>query len=455
MAELRLSPAVGRGSGSPLTWPEEAVEPRLTVDHCLKCNICTAACPVMAVTEAFMGPKAVGPQAERFRHPHLPIPDDSVSWCSACGTCSRVCPHGVAVAEINLQAKARLVEQRGAPLRDRLISRPEMIGRLARPLARAFNWALESRPLRWALEATFGIHRQAPLPKVQRRTLRSRMPERCVRAPDEVPASEGRPVAYFHGCGAEHYEPWVGEATIAVLEALGCKVVLPPQRCCGLPLQSNGLFDAARRYARANLSTLSPFAEAGYPIIGSSTSCTLALKHDYRVVLGLEGQASAWVAGATWDLCEFILWELAEAWEAAERAEVPGHALYHAPCQLRSHGIGYPAVELLRRVPGLTLTISDSECCGVAGTYGLKRERYRVAADVGAGLFEQVQASGAEFVITDSESCRWWIERHAGVPAFHPVEILARSLGLESFRTRENGAAPAVQVFPGDVHRHS
>ena len=40
---------------------------RLTLDHCVKCNICTTACPVAAVTPLFPGPKYVGPQAERFR----------------------------------------------------------------------------------------------------------------------------------------------------------------------------------------------------------------------------------------------------------------------------------------------------------------------------------------------------------------------------------------------------
>ncbi|HLB47663.1 MAG TPA: 4Fe-4S dicluster domain-containing protein, partial [Anaerolineales bacterium] len=72
----------------------------LTSDLCIKCNICTSACPVAAVTDLFPGPKAVGPQAQRFRHPRLPSPDKSLDYCSGCGACSLVCPHGVQIAEM-------------------------------------------------------------------------------------------------------------------------------------------------------------------------------------------------------------------------------------------------------------------------------------------------------------------------------------------------------------------
>ena len=35
----------------------------LTSDHCIKCNLCTSAGPVAAVTDLGPGPKVVGPQA--------------------------------------------------------------------------------------------------------------------------------------------------------------------------------------------------------------------------------------------------------------------------------------------------------------------------------------------------------------------------------------------------------
>lgn len=399
-------------------------------DHCLKCNICTAACPVMAVSDVFRGPKAVGPQAQRFRHPRLPVPDDSLSWCSGCGTCTRVCPHGVKVAEINIQAKARLVEQHHAPLRDQFLARPEMLGQLARPVAQVANRLLELPLSRWVMERGLGIASKAPLPAFSRETLRSLRPDLCLDQPPRGAAENGRCVAYFHGCSTNYYEPELGLLLIAVLEKLGFTVLIPPQNCCGLPLQSNGLFSAARRYAQANAEKLSPFVKAGLPLIGSSTSCTLALKHEYQTVLGLQGGLIETLADRTRDVFEFLLWDAPGRLEGVDFAPLPMKVLYHAPCQLLGHAMGTPALQLLRRIPELEIEQSEAACCGIAGTYGVKAERYETAHAVGEPLFRQAAASGAEMVVTDSETCRWWIEQHTGLPCVHPLELFGRSIGI-------------------------
>ena len=83
-------------------------------------------------------------------------------------------------------------------------------------------------------------------------------------------------VVFFHGCSTNYYEPRVGQAAVAVLEHNGFEVIVPPQNCCGLPLLSNAEFEAARSYANHNLKSLAKYAEAGYKIVGTSTSCTLS-----------------------------------------------------------------------------------------------------------------------------------------------------------------------------------
>ena len=400
--------------------------PGLTADQCLKCNICTASCPVAAVTDLFPGPKAVGPQAERFRHPALPSPDASVTWCSGCGTCSRVCPHGVEVAEINIQAKAKLASEHGIPLRDHLVARPDLLGKMGGPIAPLANTVLAWSPVRWLLEKTVGITRHGPLPPFASRPLRRRLHRLLVDRPPEQGISNT--VVYFHGCSANYFEPSLGELAVKILELLGYKVVLPPQGCCGLPLQSNGLFDAARRYGRFNISSLAPFAQKGIPIVGTSTSCTLTLKHDYRAILGMKGEEVEMVAHEVFDLFEFLVLRHADKVRELARRPVRMRALYHPPCQLKSHWIGTPAWAILKSIPELDVALSESECCGIAGTYGMKAEKASVALAVGQSLFTQARKSGAEVVISDSETCRWWIAKHTGLAALHPIEILARSL---------------------------
>jgi glycerol-3-phosphate dehydrogenase subunit C len=397
---------------------------RGSLDHCVKCTICETFCPVSNVTPLFPGPKYVGPQLERFRTDDG-SPDASLDYCSGCGICTTVCPQGVKIAEINSQARARMKAQRGVPLRDRIIARPSAMGKVGTPLAPIANWFLRNRAFRWLVERTLRVHRAAPMPMFASRTFQSW----ARRHPPLTTAQKA--IVYFHGCSANHFEPLVGQMAVAVLEHNGFRVIVPRQDCCGLPLQSNGLFDDARRYVRKLARNLEPYARRGYDIVATSTSCGLMLKREAREILELEEDEDLRTVSAhMFDICEFLL-RLHERGELrTDFRPLPLRVPYHAPCQQRGHGIGKPALELFDLIPGLEVVDSDVECCGVAGTYGLKTEKYDIAMAVGAPLFRQVREVATEVAACDSETCRWQITRATGVPSVHPVELLYRAYGL-------------------------
>jgi glycerol-3-phosphate dehydrogenase subunit C len=395
---------------------------RDSLDHCVKCTICETQCPVAAVTPLFPGPKYVGPQAERYRERGVSM-DASLDLCSGCGICTHVCPQGVKIAEINAQARHAMKADRGVPIRDRLIGRPMLAGRTTAPIAPLANLPLRLRPVRRLIEATLGIHRNAPLPAVTGQTLRRWLRRR-------TPAPGARPaLVYFHGCAANFYEVATGRMTVEVLEHLGYRVLTPKQACCGLPLQSNGLFDAARRSVRELVNALGCDAP-DVPVVASSTSCGLMLKREAREILGVEDPELADIGARTYDICEFLLDLHARGELPTDFAHVSMRVPYHAPCQLRGHAIGTPAVELLRLIPGVEIVESTAVCCGIAGTYGLKKEKYDIAMAVGAPLFEMVRAMDPPLAVCDSETCRWQIAAATGVEVVHPIALLHRAYGL-------------------------
>ena len=403
--------------------------PPFSTDLCIKCNVCTTVCPVARVSDEFPGPKYVGPQAQRFRGPGVgrDAPDDTVDLCSGCGICTRACPAGVLIAETNNRARAAIVDERGSSLRNRLISDTDLIARLGVPLAPLVNIGLRNGLARWMGEKLLGIHRRGPLTTFARRTFTSWWKRRGGATSLPVTADPERTVVYFHGCAVNAFEPDLGRDAVEVLERNGFTVIVPRQECCGLPFISNGLYDQARTKARRNLSSLAAFARAGYRIVGTSTSCTHALKAEYRDMLDLSDADATAVADATWDICELLL-DLHDRGELDTGFAPMDEPLpYHPPCQLKSHGIGTPAMDLFSLVPGLRAVDSDHDCCGAAGTYGLKVERWQIAQDVGAPLFAAVRASGAVRAACDSETCRWQIEQSSGVPTVHPITILAES----------------------------
>jgi glycerol-3-phosphate dehydrogenase subunit C len=397
---------------------------RSSLDHCVKCTICETVCPVSNVTPLFPGPKYAGPQAERYRALAQPPAESSVDYCSGCGLCTQACPQGVKIAELNAHARYALKQRTGVPLRDRLIARPTVIGRLGTPVAPLANASLRARPVRVLAERLLGIHRDAALPKFAGRTFHRW-------AKNHRGPVNGTKIVYFHGCGTDYYEPDVGAKVVAVLEHSGYRVEVPKQDCCGLPLQSNGLFEDARKYVLRLARALAPHARDGTLIVGNATSCTVMLKREAREILGLEDDPDlALVSSHTYDVCELLL-------EMHDRGELPTDfkpvnevVAYHAPCQLRGHWMGTPAIELLALIPGLEVRELDAHCCGIAGTYGLKREKYRIGMDAGADLFDQIRTSGAQLVACDSETCRWQIEHATNRPSVHPIELLHRAYRL-------------------------
>ena len=402
-----------------------------TADLCVKCNICTAACPVAPVTELFPGPKVVGPQWQRFRMNEErgdESPDKSVDYCSSCGMCTLVCPHGVKVMEMNSRAREKLYDGK-IPFRNRALGRSELMGKLGHWFAPLVNFGAQIRPARVIVEKLFGVHRDAPLPNFKFQTFRSWF----ARNKPQAEAPYRGELAYFHACAGNYFDTQASKAAVLVLAHNGYDVILPEQNCCGLPMQSNGEFDAAISYAVRNLDRLGDYARRGIPIVGASTSCTLSMKSDTREILQLEHPDRDLVAANVYDISEFLLMlhQRGELKTDFRQVDFGGTLLYHAPCQQRAHHMGQPALDLFDLIPGLRVKLADASCCGIAGTYGYKVEKYDIAMMVGDALFEQVREIGVDKpVICDSETCRWQITHGTGAKSIHPVQVLAIAYGL-------------------------
>ena len=394
---------------------------RTTLDGCLKCTICEASCPVAAVTPLFPGPKFAGPQAERFRNGESV--DHSIDYCSSCGTCTLACPQGVKIAEMNSQARA-VMKAGHMPLRDKLISQTTLMGQVMTPVAPIANAALGFPPARIVMEKTVGVHRHAPMPRANPQTF-----EAWFRRHRRVhPVTRG-PVVFFHGCAGEYFEVMTSKMSVQVLEYLGYEVIVPHHGCCGLAQQSNGLFHEATT-AVLKLCDQLRSAGGGLTIISSSGSCTGMLKHEAHEIMGVEDERLRDVSVRIRDIMEFLR-DLNDAGELPlDFKPINMTVAYHAPCQLKSQGMGYPAMDVLALIPGLKVVESGFACCGIAGTYGLKAEKYDIAQAVGRPLFEMVKSTNPKLALCDTETCRWQISQSSGVPTRHPIAMVHRAYGL-------------------------
>jgi glycerol-3-phosphate dehydrogenase subunit C len=224
----------------------------------------------------------------------------------------------------------------------------------------------------------------------------------------------------------------VGVAAVLVLEHNGYEVIVPPQGCCGLPLLSNGEFDTAHKGHDSNLARLASFARGGFAIVGTSTSCILTLQEEAPELLDIHSDDQAVLGASTYDIFEWLRDLHAKGELKTDFKPLKMVMPYHQPCQYRAHNIGAPSEAIMRLIPDLDIRNGHLRCCGIAGTYGYKTEKYDIAMAVGKELFDYVNSQGAavEMTACDSETCRWQLQHGTNLPSRHPIEIVATAYGL-------------------------
>jgi len=392
--------------------------PKTKSDVCIRCAACMVVCPVSRVTQKFPGPKQAGPGAERFRGSGEPSVDEWIDLCIGCHLCDTVCSSGVNISQLNLIAKAKYLDEKGRPFRDWLLTHSYRLGRLGSFLSLLVNPLLKNPLTKWLAEAILRIDRRRELPGYESSTFRQWFKGH--------PSKGNKKVAYFYGCYTNTNEADVGRSTVQVLEATGFEVTLPPQQCCGIPMLGNGDFKGAKKMARYNIPSLLKAIHSGSDIVFSSTSCGHMIKHDYSQLLSIPGAKK--VAAHTFDVFEFLR-NLEQSNDLnLNFRELPLKAAYFTPCHLRALGIGLPAVEILRFIPGLQLDNIEADCCGLGGTYGFKKEKYDISQEIGRDLAKAIDRLKPEIILSDCEGCRMQIRHLTGLKVLHPVQILRDAL---------------------------
>ncbi|SLM64947.1 MULTISPECIES: anaerobic glycerol-3-phosphate dehydrogenase subunit GlpC [Dickeya] len=389
-------------------------------ENCIKCTVCTTACPVAGVNPLYPGPKQAGPDGERLRRKDPSLFDEALKYCTNCKRCEVACPSDVRIGDIIQRAKASHSKHRPT-LRDAILSHTDLMGSVATPLAPLVNTLTGLKPMRQLLDKALKIDHRRQLPRYSHGTFRHWYRQQAAQQ-----LHFEQQVAYFHGCYVNYNHPQLGRDLIRVFNAAGVGVqLLTKEKCCGVALIANRFLDKARKQARFNLNALDEaINQRSLPVIATSSSCTFTLRDEYPHLLGLENQH---VRDGI-ELATRHLYRLLEQGNKLALQPVPLKVVYHTPCHLERMGWTAYTLELLRMIPGLELQVLDSRCCGIAGTYGFKKENYDTAQGIGAPLFRQIEESDADLVITDCETCKWQIEMSTQKPCEHPFSLLARAL---------------------------
>jgi FAD/FMN-containing dehydrogenase/Fe-S oxidoreductase len=341
--------------------------------------------------------------------------------CISCKGCKAECPSNVDMARLKSEFLSLYHEKHPYSLRDRLFSGPRVAGRIGVATNPVSSWVLRQGFFRSALEKIAGIDRRRSLPSFAGQTFENWFRRRGSRAKPGA-----RKVALFHDTFMNFHETEIGESAVLLLEAAGFEVVLAKQGCCGRPQISKGMLDAAKRLARETVEALHPFVREGIPVVGCEPSCILGFRDEYPDLV--PGEPAAALARGSFLLEEFFERESV----SLEYRDAPGKLLVHGHCHLKALVGTDPLVSFLKKT-GASVSLVDSGCCGMAGSFGYEKEHYDISLQMAERrLAPAVRASAEATVVAPGTSCRHQIRDVTGRRAYHPAEVAARAAGLFS-----------------------
>jgi Fe-S oxidoreductase len=174
---------------------------------------------------------------------------------------------------------------------------------------------------------------------------------------------------------------------------------------------------------------LAEHVRRGYTVVATEPSAALALTHEYPILLE-DDEDALLVAQHTREACHY-LWQLHQHGRLKLDFETQRiSAGYHAPCHVKALGVGAPAENLLRLVPGMRITRVEKGCSGIAGLWGIKRDNYRASLRTGLPLMNAVRHGSFQVGTTECSTCKMQMEHATTKRTVHPIKLLALAYGL-------------------------
>jgi iron-sulfur cluster protein len=373
--------------------------------------------------------------------------------CTGCSRCVPQCPVRIDIPWLNQNLRQRMnhadgisltksvfgsltgsaPEDRGTPLPKQFFANYHTFGNWGTHFSSLANGSTHMPMARKLMVDVLGVDSRRELPVFPAKTWEQLFREE----PSVAKSGTIEPgVVMLADTFTNYGSPERGMAAVRVLRAVGIDVVLTPSIPDGRAAISQGMIGTAREQARAIATMLLPYLESGKRIAVVEPSVLAMLRFDCKHLLADEATVAALAANSfealqlLWDIAMKNGVDLAKVFPAA-KSHLGTRLFYHAHCQQRTCNAGSQTIDVLR-VAGFDVATSSVECCGMAGSFGYKRDYYELSMAVGADLFAQVHNAendgGPRLLVASGTSCHEQLMAGMGRTVLHPAEVLASTL---------------------------
>lgn len=344
--------------------------------------------------------------------------------CLSCKACASECPSNVDIATMKAEFLYQYQETNGYSFRNKLFANNAKLNKLGSLTPTLSNLVLNTS----LAKAAMGVAQKRSVPKLAKQTLSKWNNKRSVIA-NKVKQSL-KEVYLFNDEFTNFYDVEIGKDAVYLLEKLGYKVNIINHEESARSYISKGFLKEAKSVCDKNVAVFKDKISEETPLVGIEPSAILTFRDEY-IRLADEKSSAKEIAKHTFTFEEFLSKEIEKGninkslfTKESKTLKIHGH------CHQKALSSTNASFQMLNLPENYTVTIMNTGCCGMAGSFGYEKEHYKVSMQVGEDtLFPKIRNCASDVEIAAAgTSCRHQIYDGTKRIAKHPITILKEAL---------------------------
>ena len=339
--------------------------------------------------------------------------------CLSCKACASECPSNVDIATLKAEFLYQYQETNGYSFRSKLFANNVKYNKLG-SIAPALTNAILNTPF---AKAAMGVAQQRSVPKLAPKTLKKWVKK-------QPKTSHAKTVYFFCDEFTNFYDVTIGKDAFYLFDKLGYNLKLIAHEESGRSFISKGFLKQAKAICNLNVAIFKDLITEEMPLIGIEPSAILTFRDEY-IRLADDTASAERIAKNAFTFEEFLAKEFEkDAFNADLFTSATKTLKIHGHCHQKALSGTHSSFQILNIPKNYGVTIMNTGCCGMAGSFGYEKEHYAISMQVGEDtLFPKIRNTSLETeIVAAGTSCRHQIYDGTERLAKHPITILKEAL---------------------------
>lgn len=351
-----------------------------------------------------------------------PVLEEALDLCLSCKACTSECPSSVDMTNLKAEYQYQKNER---SLRTRMVAANERLYRWGAKVPGPANWLLKATaPL---VKRVVGIAPGRSLPAIANPTFGA-----WLGRPRAKSAGSKGSIYLFRDEFTDLQDSHVGIAAVTLLERLGYELCFAPDQApSGRAQLSKGYLKEARKLAERNVSALAGVVTEQRPLVGLEPSAILGFRDEYpKLLKGELATQARKLAEYAFTLDEFLAREFERgSLTSADFGNAARQVVLHVHCHEKALGEAGNCALALSLPQHFSVTLLDSGCCGMAGSFGYEAEHFELSKRIAEqSLLHHLRGLPAgTLVVANGTSCRHQVKDLLQLRAVSTAEALLLS----------------------------